>query len=401
MSHHRLGLLSVFILFVSAFMGDGPLASDQLQRIEPNKLTGTSSAVVVDGGSLIHTVQFLPLSVDRLSKSTSAVEQLSNVLEQLQAAIGDSSLSSIARLNLYVTSDNVAEEVRRVLPSHFPGEHQPTVSLVVTGLPMPGAVVALDAVACGPGRDLGHVRQEQRFAVLPSGSRIYVSGQAEQSDSLAEATGNTLRSLHNTLDFLGRSDEDIVQLKVFVQPMSDAEVVREQVRKFFKDKSVPPLVMVEWKSSRTTPVEIELIAWGGPANEGLPAMEFLTPPGMTTPAVYCRVCRINDPRSIYVSGLSASQEHSAPVGSGADADQEVKEIFASLNRILTLAGSDFEHLGKATYYVSTEAASISLNKLRPDYYNPARPPAASKAMVESVGVPGLELTLDMIAVPGD
>lgn len=67
--------------------------------------------------------------------------------------------------------------------------------------------------------------------------------------------------------------------------------------------------------------------------------------------------------------------------------------------MLTKANSDFEHLAKATYYVSSDAASASLNKLRPRLLNPQRPPAASKAVVESVGLPSLGLTMDIITVP--
>ena len=54
---------------------------------------------------------------------------------------------------------------------------------------------------------------------------------------------------------------------------------------------------------------------------------------------------------------------------------------------------------KATYYVSDNDASTKLNELWPKFYDPARPPAASKAQVFGVGVAGKSLTLDMIAVP--
>jgi hypothetical protein len=55
-------------------------------------------------------------------------------------------------------------------------------------------------------------------------------------------------------------------------------------------------------------------------------------------------------------------------------------------------------LAKATYYVSNSEASGKLNELRPKFYNPQRPPAASKALVKSVGRNEMSVTLDMIAV---
>jgi type I restriction-modification system DNA methylase subunit len=46
-------------------------------------------------------------------------------------------------------------------------------------------------------------------------------------------------------------------------------------------------------------------------------------------------------------------------------------------------------------------ASAKLNELRPKFYDPQRPPAASKAQVFGVGVANRSLTLDMIAVPNE
>jgi enamine deaminase RidA (YjgF/YER057c/UK114 family) len=109
---------------------------------------------------------------------------------------------------------------------------------------------------------------------------------------------------------------------------------------------------------------------------------------MTASPIYSRVSRINDGRRIYASGL---------YGAGEDGAAQVKDIFAQLDDVLKKSGSDFHHLAKATYYVSTDDASKKLNELRPSYYDPKRPPAASKASVVGVGVKDRGITIDMIA----
>ena len=43
------------------------------------------------------------------------------------------------------------------------------------------------------------------------------------------------------------------------------------------------------------------------------------------------------------------------------------------------------HLVKATYYVSDDDAARWIDRTRPRFYDPARPPAASKVMVHGVG----------------
>ncbi|MDB5264114.1 MAG: putative translation initiation inhibitor, yjgF family, partial [Adhaeribacter sp.] len=48
--------------------------------------------------------------------------------------------------------------------------------------------------------------------------------------------------------------------------------------------------------------------------------------------------------------------------------------------------------------VSGDQSSTHLNELRPKYYDPKRPPAASKALVKKVGMAGKSITLDMIGV---
>jgi enamine deaminase RidA (YjgF/YER057c/UK114 family) len=153
---------------------------------------------------------------------------------------------------------------------------------------------------------------------------------------------------------------------------------------------------VEWKSSLQTPVEIELVAWGGPASAVSPEIpadaEYITPPGFTQSPVYCRICRVPAGRMIFTSGLTGSSEASS------DAEGEVHSAFARLASILDKTGSDMKHLVKATYYVSNDPVSAALNKVRPGYYDPQRPPAASKAMTEFVDG-GLGLMMDMIAVP--
>ena len=87
--------------------------------------------------------------------------------------------------------------------------------------------------------------------------------------------------------------------------------------------------------------------------------------------------------------------------SNASAETQLEQSFENLRDVLTETGSDFNHLVKATYYVTTEEASKAHNAIRPKYYDPARPPAASKALVAGAGRPGVPYVMDMIAVPSE
>jgi enamine deaminase RidA (YjgF/YER057c/UK114 family) len=174
--------------------------------------------------------------------------------------------------------------------------------------------------------------------------------------------------------------------------MAQSDIAREEIEAFFSEVRTPPLVFVEWESA--SPIEIELIASGRLKGSQKPStlpIEFLTPPGMDSSPVFSRVARVNSPTQIYVSGLYGDGE--------GDAGKEVEAIFTSLKDLLAPMNSGLRHLAKATYYVVTNEASSKLNEIRPKYYDPERPPAASKAMVQGVGREGATITVDMIAVP--
>ncbi|MEX0585517.1 MAG: RidA family protein, partial [Pirellulales bacterium] len=150
----------------------------------------------------------------------------------------------------------------------------------------------------------------------------------------------------------------------------------------------PPTAVVEWISS--LPIEIEMVVHSPVDTPGTGVThEWL--PWLTKSPVYCRLTRVHSDTQVFVSGC---------FGDLHDSDtRQVAHVFQTLQDRLAEAGSDLQHMAKATYYVTNEAASQSVNEIRPMLYDSEHPPAASKAMVSGVGMPQLTVTLDMIAVP--
>ncbi|MBI5757859.1 MAG: DUF1080 domain-containing protein [Planctomycetales bacterium] len=392
---NRLCVIGI-VCFVA--IGQQVMAGDaRLTHIQPDPQTGSSRAVLVGDVPLVHTTQVFPqnanaAATDTAAQCDSALNTLAAVLESVE-----SGMDRIVRLHVYAAGQDSADAARRVLAKRFAGEAKPAVTFVVGRLPRPDSLIAMDAVATttlDPGRNL-HVPKTVTTtaaflpaSVMPAGTRIYIAGQAEPGSSVAEATAKTMSGLDKTLTWLGVNKSHVAEVKAFLTPMDKVEEAQAELRKFFAPQPVPPVSFVEWSS--TLPIEIELVVWGGRHQSGEP-VEFLTPPWMKDSPVFCRVTRINQTRSIYTSGFVAAKADSAT--------EEVHDVFVSLKKALDATGSDFRHLAKATYYVSTDAASQKLNELRPQYYDPKRPPSASKAVVPGVGQQGRGLTLDMIAVP--
>lgn len=380
-----LRVLFALIIASAAQAGEPPA-----RHVDSDQAPGWSGGVAVDEAvALVHTAQIFPDA----GKDDPA-SQIESVLDKLAAtlsAAGSGLDERLVKLHAVIDRAELAPLFREAFAKRAPGRG-PTWTVVVGKLAKPGALLAVDAVAMTDAKpEPGQVGRSEGFATLPAGPRVFISGQAEPDDDLAAATRKTLESLEATLKHLNMGKEHIVQLKAFYQPPESAEIVEQETARFFGDEIAPPLVLVEWKSPASLPIEIELVASSPkPAAEGAEVVEYLTPPGLTPSPVFSRIARVNHGPLIFVSGLVG-----APETTGAE---QVETIFARLKEILKASGSDFRHMVKATYYVADDDSSKALNDLRPHHYDPARPPAASKAAVPGVGAPGRSIEVDMIAV---
>lgn len=374
------------------------------RSVQASAATGTAQAVVVGPGPLIHTAQVLPLDEQgQLVGAGGPQDQVERAFENLQVALsaGGGSLDKVVKLNVYAADEQAATAVRQALPKIFSGDLKPAVCFVGGRLTHPQALVALDAVATtkikGDGAAVPRIRGARLWArhsisshaaVLPGNDRVYISGQAEKGDDPRQAARATLESLRKTLQFLELDLPQVVQVKSFLTPIASAAEVEEEIVRFFGDRPTPPLVFVEWRSN--LPIEIELIAAGSRQSPPPQRVEYLTPPGMPASPIFARVTRIWGEQVVFTSGL---------YGAGTTGEEQVRSIFETLKPLLAESGSDLKHLVKATYYVADDDTSAALGRLRPGYYDPQRPPAASKALVSSVAREGRSITLDMIAVP--
>ena len=382
------------------FLAPGLVRGQGLIRFETGPCQGSSGAVRIDQLPLVFSTQLFPVNEAGTPVAAGVAEQAEFLLNRVEAALGEGGAGRIVKCNFCVSSDEGAEAVRQILDRRYAGEERAAVSFVVGQLPRPGVQVALDFVAIDASRPEERVLRKthpllQPLSLNPSapslcsvlpGSLVFVAGQAEAGASIAEATRNTLKSLEATLKSLGLAAADVISVRSFLSPMDQTGSAVEEVHKAYPG----PQSVVEWLAPGT--IEIELVAAApNPAAEPEQRVEFLTPPGMQPSPVFSRVARTYGTSLIFVSGLYGTSSRTGA--------EEVSQIFATLERLLKPAGGNLRNLAKATYYVSTEEASTKLNELRPNYYDPQRPPAASKAMVRGTGIRDKTLTVDMIAVP--
>jgi enamine deaminase RidA (YjgF/YER057c/UK114 family) len=362
---------------------------------------GMSRAVIVQGQSLAHTRQVLPLDREgKLVGEGSVDKQIEQVLNNLDAVLGasGSGLGQLVRLNVYAIATSTVERVREQLCKRLEPAVRPAITAVLTPLPHRKALVAADALAVA-GEKNGSVALQRcaavagdkdcaDAAVLPRGGVAYLSGVPAEGGLAVSAVSKSMSTLLKTLGQLQLSRAQLVQLKVFLRPAASAEEALRGLKKSFPDQLTPPVVFVEWIAA--APVEIELIAQLPLTDKPVQGVQYYNPPDVRPLGTFSRVALVRSERQVYTSGLFARA-----AGRG---EEQARDLFAQLQDILDQTGSDLRHLAKATYYVCDEDAGRGFDRVRPQFFDPQRPPAASKVMVHGVGQSGRTLTMDMVAV---
>ena len=375
--------------------------------IEPDPAFGFSLASTVEDIPLAFTNHIFPFdSNGNLVGPSNVTEQLDQVIQNVEKALkaGGSDLSALVRIHLYLKDDAMTEEALGRLKSHLPEGTLPAITVVSGEQARPGVMVSMDVVgAAAPsvvkeGSTLynadGIFRQENRsdVAILAPGRKIFISGQAERGEDLTDATQKTMVNLFATLAYLGARAEDVVQIKAFIGKIADAEAVEEKIASFFRHRKAPSIISVEWLNDPDR-VEIELVA-SAPAlpekNSG-ETVSYYAPAWMTQATTYSRVVDIHRGGMFFTSGL---------YGDGEKGQDQAYNIFKTINDVLDKVDSNYDHLVKATYYPSNDDGRQGFVDVRPEFYNPQRPPAASLIRVRGIGRERNTINVDLIgAIP--
>lgn len=379
-------------------------AESSIQYVPLDAPEGTSQAVIVDRMPLVHTRQLFAFDSDgKLVGDGSADKQIEQVLTNLEAVLKDSGsgLDQLIRVNVYALSTTIVTEFREHVTGRLGPTVRPVITAVLTPMPHRGALVAVDAVAGAS--DAGEAVTLRRCqavagndtcadaAVLPAGGIAYLSGHPEGFELTELPTTKSMTRLMKTLGQLKLAPEHVVQVKVFLNPVTSAEDVLREVQAFFPDQPTPPVVFVEWLAA--LPVEIEMIAQLPLSDEPAEPVEYYDPPEFRPSNTFSRVALMRAKQQIYMAGLYARKPSRG--------EPQAKYLFEQLEEVLAKTGSDMRHLVKATYYVSDNDAARWIDRTRPRIFDPERPPAASKLMVHGVGLAERTMTVDMIAIKSE
>lgn len=383
-----------------------PVKSGTVTHIEPDAETGFSLATVVGDVPLTFTNQLFPFDENgNVVGSSNVTEQLDQVIKNAGIALKASGadFSKLVRINLYLKDGMMSEQVLGTLKEALPDGTFPAITFISGGQPRPEVLVSMDLVAVATeeaatervtlyrSQAIFAKPTRSQVAVLAPGRKIFISGQAVSGEDLSDASHQTMRNLFATLAYVGAKAEDVVQVKAFFNPIDSARSVEEIIASFFRGREAPPVISVEWVSDPNR-VEIELIASAeAQASDNDQAVTHYAPPWMTQATTFSRVVDVKSGGLFFTSGL---------YGEGEDGQAQARDIFKTIGTVLEKAESNYDHLVKATYYPSSEAGRQGFVTVRPEFYNPAKPPAASLIMVQGTGRQDKSINVDLIgAIP--
>ena len=373
-----------------------------VRYIEPDHGTGFSLATIVRDVPLAFTNQLFPFDEKgNLVGSSNVIEQVNQVIRNGEMALkaAGADFSGLVRIHVYLKDHTISENVLERLRDALPDGSFPAITVVIGGQARPEVLVSMDMVAVAAEEAVkGRVSLHQsegifakpnrsHIAVLAPGRKLFVSGQAVMGEDLSDATRQTMRNLFATLAYAGAEAEDVVQVKAFFNPIDSAQSVEDVIAPFFRGRKAPPIISVEWVND-VNRVEIELIA-SAQADEttGNGTVSYYAPPWMTQATTFSRIVDVKNGGLFFTSGL---------YGEGEQGQVQAHNIFKTIGQVLEKADSDYDHLVKATYYPSSEEGRQGFVKVRPEFYNPEKPPAASLIMVRGTGRQNKSINVDLI-----
>ncbi|MAT16111.1 MAG: hypothetical protein CMJ46_12680 [Planctomyces sp.] len=390
-------LQSILTFALMTVLASGAAAAEKMKSIKLDESSSGPHAVVVHDQSLVHTGLILPVNESGRVVSTETLDQLRQLGQNARTLIESigSGQDDIVLFRVHCATRDELEFVRQK-PA---GLSNSLATYLISPLPDPEAKVGMEVIFASDKKydKVAHLSSSVpgvRLSVLPRGRAVYISGQLEQGNGTVETARLTMEGLHRTLTHIGLDASHVVHIRTFLAPMSKAGEVDDVIDSFYPEDARPAVTHLEWKT--TDSIEIEMIAWvpddlqiEGADPEA--TVQHFWLPWLTVSPVYCRYTLVISPDRIYVRDLIATDAESH--------EDQIHAIFGKLKKVLEAAGSDLEHLAKATYYTTNAEVSKPFGQIRPEYYSPEHPPAASLARIEGIEVPGKAIAIDMLAVP--
>ena len=300
------------------------------------------------------------------------------IRDALKAAARETGADTVVKIRAFVAGSGDLRRVRDLVSEVFTDRRQPlpALSLVQSGgLPLEGAQVILEVTAAG------------RKDVNPNGL-AYISAQVQSSDNPLDPVGplaeKSVASLRQAVKATGVEPADVLRVSCFLSSLEHLAEIRKMV-----DAEYPRAALNYLQTQRAPGAAVAACeAVARLRSTPSATLQFLNPEQLPAPAGQSQIALVNASQVV----LTGSQ-----VSFGYQ-EQDSKLALGRLGKVLEQAGSSPRNVAFVHYYPLSSGMAAQVRKVRTDFFDSGRPPAASLLVFE--GLPSMDagFGVDVIAV---
>jgi enamine deaminase RidA (YjgF/YER057c/UK114 family) len=299
------------------------------------------------------------------------------VRDALAALSHETKGDPILKIRAFVAGSGDARRVRDIVSEVFTDRKQslPALSLVQAGGLPEGAQVVLEAIAAG------------KKEVNPQGL-VFLSAQVvsagDPTGPVAPLASKSLNALGLALKASASDPSDVVRVSCFLSSLDEVATIRELVDNHYP-KAAADFVQTQRSPARSL-AACEAVAKlrrdTGTAlrvmnSEGLPAV-----PGASQIALVAS-------SKVVLTGTQVSFGFE---------EKDARLAFQRLEKALEQAGASMHDVAFAHFYPLAPAIATQVQKVRGEFFDPARPPASALLLFEGLPSMNAGFALDVVAV---
>jgi enamine deaminase RidA (YjgF/YER057c/UK114 family) len=366
----RLGLLALSCALLIAFWPAEAYKKkkeDETQTLQVPK--DPPSAVAAETKRLVFHVT--PLSNKGLLS-----QQIKDGLKALFRLTGS---STVVKVRAFVAGSGDMRRVRDIVSASFTDHRQniPALSVIQVGaLPLDGAQVVLESIAVAK-KDVN------------GNGLVFISGQGatsnNPSDPVLPLAEKALAAIRIAVKAAGSDAFDVSKVTCFLSSLEQGQQVRQKFAAEYPQAAIN-YVQVQRAPARAV-AECEAVAKLRSKPNG--NLSLLNPDGMAKSPNYSQVALVSSPRVVMTSTQTSFGYQ----------DNDAKLAFQRLDKVLEGFGTSLKQAAMVHFYPLSQSLAEQVRKVRVDFYDMSRPPAATMLAFE--GLPSMDagFAVDAVAIP--
>jgi enamine deaminase RidA (YjgF/YER057c/UK114 family) len=326
-------------------------------------------------GAVAGETRRLVFHVSPLSAKGLLSQQVRDAVKALFRLTGS---STVIKVRAFVAGSGDVRRVRDIVSEGFADRRQPLPALSVVqvgALPLEGAQVVLESIAVAK-KDVNNY------------GLVFIAGQGASSnnprDPVEPLAGKALASLRTAVKAAGSEPADVARVTCFLSSLEHGQQVKQMFAAEYPHAAFDYL-QVQRAPARAV-AECEAVAklrW----QTGKP-LHLLNPEGMNKSPNFSQIAMASSPR-VVLTGTQVSFGFQ---------DSDAKLAFQRLDKVLDQFGASLKQAAMVHFYPLSQSLAEQVRKVRVDFYDMTRPPAATLLIFE--GLPSMDagFAVDAVAV---